>query len=224
MEFLREGPVDGYDSRICRGLISAFKEWEDCAMNKDHVLMAVTALLISIQPMMAQHQHGGGAPAGGGAAAGGGLANISPSESKFQRAIALQATETQSLQVRSWIQSTTAVRMQLEHLKGTTPSGESRDLLNQLEALKGALEGKEMARSKVLAGLSERQRSELKKDVKKLEGASRALAGAFADLNLTSADAPNRTKILKDVQRALEAITIEQHEQQRLADEMGVTV
>ncbi len=192
-------------------------------MNKKTVLLAVAALFILVQPIMAQHQHGGGAPAGGGTA-GGGLANIGPSESKFQRAIELQATGAQSLQVRSWIRGTTAARMQLDHLNELRLSGDPRDLLIELDALKEALESNGVAGTKVLAGLSVPQRSELKKNVKKLEEAKRALAGAFVDLNLNSAGAPNRAQILKGIQKARKAIMIEQQEQQKLADEMGVTV
>lgn len=189
-------------------------------MNKHHVITAVATLLISVQSLTAQHQHGGGAPAGAGASS----TNINPGTSTFQRAFALQATEAQSLQVRSWIQSTAALRMQLDHLSETAQSGESRDLLNDIEALKEVLEHKEMAGSKVLVGLSQPQRSELKKEVKRVEEANRALLGAFADLGLTSGDAPDRKRIFGSVQKALKAMTIERQEQQKLAEEMGVNL
>ncbi len=128
------------------------------------------------------------------------------------------------MQVRSWIRGTTAARMQLDHLNELRLSGDPRDLLIELDALKEALESNGVAGTKVLAGLSVPQRSELKKNVKKLEEAKRALAGAFVDLNLNSAGAPNRAQILKGIQKARKAIMIEQQEQQKLADEMGVTV
>lgn len=194
-------------------------------MNKCQVLLiAIAALFVAGRPLVAQHQHGGGATAGAGTATGGDFTNINPGNSTFQRAFTLQATEAQALQVRSWIQNTAALRMQLDHLKDTAQSGESRDLLNQVEALKETVQRRAMAGTRFLASLSEPQRSALKKDLKKLGEANRELSGAFADPNLTSTGTPNRKQIVKEVQKALKAISIEQNEQQRLADEMGVNV
>ncbi len=188
-------------------------------MKRLHVLLIAGAVLVmSPQWVLAQHQHGGGA-AGGGA-----IPSSNPTFSDFQKAIALQATEAQSAQVRSWMQSTAGLSTRLDHFSHTSESGESSVFSNELEALKEAFEVNNMARSEFLAGLSGTQRSALKKHLKKLEESSRALAGAFADATRASGESPNGKPFSKGLQRAIKAIAIEQHEQQKLVDEMGVKV
>jgi len=189
-------------------------------MNKLHVLLiAGAALLMAAQPMLAQHQHGGGAAGGGGS-----IPTGNPGASDFQKAIVLQATATQSAQVRSWMQSTAALSARLGDLCHMSETGKPRDFTNELEAIKGQLEDNNMSNNEFAAGLSASQRTALKKHVKRLGEASHALAEAFTEITRASGEAPNEKLLIKSVQRAKKAIAIEQQVQQRLADEMGVTV
>jgi hypothetical protein len=168
--------------------------------------------------MLAQHQHGGGSAGGGGF-----IPTGNPGVSDFQKAIALQATAVQSAQVRSWLLSTAALSTRLVDFSHRSETGKPSDFANELELLKRVLEDNNTAHDEFLAGLSTSQRSALKKHEKKIDEASRALAGAFTDVTRASGDSPNGKLFTKGLERAIKAIAIEQREQQRLADEMGVT-
>ena len=193
-------------------------------MNKLHVLLiAGAALVMAAQPMLAQHQHGGGSAGGVSAGGGGFIPNGNPGVSDFQKAIALQATPAQSAQFRSWMQSTAALSTRLGDFSHRSETGKPRDFTNELEVLKGQLEGNNMAHNEFAAGLSTSQRSALKKYTKRLDEASHALAEAFAEITRTSGDSANGKLFTKGLERAIKAIAIEQREQQRLADKMGVT-
>ena len=196
------------------------KENKDSAMNKLLVLLiAGAALLMAAQPMLSQHQHGGGPAVGGGS-----MPTSNPGASDFQKAIALQATAAQSAQVRSWMESTAALSARLDDLCHKSETGKPSDFRNELETIKGQLEDNNMSNNEFAAGLSASQRAALKKHVKRLGEASRALAEAFADITRASGETPNGKLLIKSVQKATKAIAIEQQVQQRLADEMGVTV
>lgn len=196
------------------------KENKDSAMNKLHALLIAGAtLVLAAQPMLAQHQHGGRASAGGGY-----TADYSVDARDFQRAIALQATESQSAQVRSWVQTTSALTRQLEDIRGSSKANKARDLSGELETLMATLVADNVDREKFLASLSGPQRSGLKRPVGRLDKANRALAKAFSDLTLSS-EQNQSTKLLgKGLREAKKATSIEQHEQERLSSEMGVMV
>ena len=65
-------------------------------MNKPYGLIAAAVLIIAAYPMLAQHQHGGG-PSG----SGGPIPGYGEAMNDFQRAIAVQASNEQSAQLRS---------------------------------------------------------------------------------------------------------------------------
>ncbi len=187
-------------------------------MNRLHVLLiSGAALVMAAQPMLAQHQHGGGAPGGGGY-----VADYSRATSDFQKAIALQATEVQSEQVHSWVQNTSALTQQLEDIRRSSKAAKARDLSGELETLMATLVADNLDREKFLGSLSGPQRSGLKKPVRKLNIANRGLAKAFSDLTLSSGQNQNSKLLVKGLQEARKAILIEQHEQEQLKHEMGV--
>ncbi len=196
------------------------RENKESAMNKLHVLLiAGAALLMAAQPMLAQHQHGGGPAVGSGS-----IPTGNPGTSDFQKAIALQATATQSAQIRSWMQSTAALSARLGDLCHKSKTGKPSDFAIELETIKGQLEENNMSNNEVAAGLSASQRAALKKHIKKLSETSHALAEASTDITRASGETPDGKLLTKSVQRATRAIAMEQQLQQRLADEMGVTM
>jgi hypothetical protein len=219
IEFLRAGPEAGSDSQIRICSIRDRRRAKG-AMNKLHpILIAGAALVLAALPMPAQHQHGGGASAGGGYAA-----DYSAGARDFQRSIALQATESQSAQVRSWVQNTSALTQQLEDIRGSSKADKARDLSGELETLMATLLADNMDRENFLASLSGPQRSGLRKPVGRLDKANRALAKAFSDLTLSSGQNESTKLLVKGLAEARKAILIEQNEQARLASEMGVRV
>ena len=124
-------------------------------MNKLYVLIAGVVMAIAAQPILAQHQHGGGAPGGGGHADGGGSGpENNRATSEFQKAIAVQATEEQSLQLCSWIQGTSALNEQLEDIRHLSNSNKPGGFSNEFENFKAALEAENLAGHNFLAYLS----------------------------------------------------------------------
>ena len=219
-EFLRAGLTAVNDSKLVFEAPWISKENKESAMNKLQVLLiAGAALVMAAQPMLAQHQHGGGSAGGGGF-----IPTGNPGVSEFQKAIALQATAAQSAQVLSWMQSTAALSARLGDLSHMSETGKPSDVTNELEAIKEQLEDNNISNNEFAADLSTPQRSALKKHIKRLGEASHALAEAFAEITRASGETPSETVLIRGVQRARKAIAIEQQVQQRLADEMGVTV
>lgn len=195
------------------------KDVKGGAVNKLNILISGAALFIATQPMLAQHQHGGGAPGGGGGYAVG----YSPVATDFQKAIALQATGTQSTQIRSWAQSTSTFTQQLEDVRNLATSGKAGSLADELETLRAALVTDNLDRQQFLASLSKPQRSGLKKPVDRLDKVNRALAKALSDL-MGSGQSQDAKRLDKGLEEAKKAVLLEKHEQQELAGEMGVTV
>ena len=187
-------------------------------MNKLDILISGAVLVITTLPTLAQHQHGGGAPGGGGNVVG-----YSPAATDFQKAIALQATGTQSVQIRSWAQSTSALTQQLEAIRNLAISGKAGSLADELETLRAALVTDNLDRQQFLASLSKPQRSGLKKPVDRLDKVNRALAKALSDL-MGSGQSQDAKQLDKGLEEAKKAVSLEKHEQRELAGEMGVTV
>ena len=188
-------------------------------MNDLKILISGAVLLLAAAPVVAQHQHGGGAPAGGGGFAVG----YSPAASDFQKAIALQATESQSTQIRSWVQNTSVLTQHLEEIRNASIAVNARDLSGEREALVAALATDKLDRQQFLASLSKPQRSGLKRIVGRLDKVDRALAKALSDLT-NSGQSQNAKLFVKELEEAKRAVSLEKHSQQELADEMGVTV
>ena len=188
-------------------------------MNKLNILISGAVLVIATLPTLAQHQHGGGSPSGGGGYAVG----YSPAASSFEKAIALQATETQSAHIRSWVRNSSALTQRLEEIRHSSTPDNARGISDELETLRAALVTDNLDRQQFLASLSKAQRSGLKKPVERLDKANRALAKALSDLT-SSGQSPDAKLLDKGLDEATRAILLEMHEQQELAGEMGVTV
>ncbi len=189
------------------------------AMNKQYALMISAVLLVAAHTMPAQHQHGGGPSGGGGATPG-----YSSAMGDFQKAIALQASKMQSAQLRSWTLKTAALDQQIENIRQKSESESSGDLLTEIEALKAALAADNLDRHEFVTSLSNAQHSGLKKPVRGLDRASNAMATALSDITKNSGQNQGKKLLVKAIERAKKAIVAEQHEQQELAREMGVTV
>lgn len=189
------------------------------AMNKPYALIASAVLLVASHTMQAQHQHGGGPSSGGGATPG-----YSSAMGDFQKAIALQASEMQSAHLRSWTTRTAALVGQVEAIRQKSESETSNDLSSDLEALKTAFTVDNLDRQEFVANLSSTQHSGLKKPRRGLDKASKDMAAALSEITTDSGQVQDMKLLVKALQRAKKAIAAEQHEQQELAREMGVTV
>ncbi len=179
--------------------------------------MAWIVLLIAAHPMPAQHQHGGGPSGGGGGAAPSAMGD-------FQKAIALQASEMQSAHLRSWTIRTAALDRQVEAIRQKSESEASSDLSTDLEALKTALTADNLDRREFVEGLSSAQHSGLKKPQRGLDRANKDMAAVLSEIMRNSGQILDKKLLIKALQRVQKAIAGEQHEQQELAREMGVTV
>lgn len=188
-------------------------------MNKLHALMASAVLLVAAHTIQAQHQHGGGPSSSGGATPG-----YSSAMGDFQKAIALQASEVQSAYLRSWTTRTAALVGQVEAICKKAESETSGDLSNDLEALKTALTADNLDRQEFVASFSSTQHSGLKKHQRGLAKANKDMATALSEITRNSGQIQDKKLLVKALQRAKKAIAAEQHEQQELAPEMGVTV
>ena len=113
---------------------------------------------------------------------------------------------------------------QLEDLRRVAKSRTSSDLPGELDTFKAALVADNLDRQEFLVSLSEAQQSVLDKPVRGLDRANDAMAKAFALISEGSGHAQNPKLLTKGLQTATKAIETEQHEQQGLAREMGVTV
>jgi hypothetical protein len=215
LEIHRAGVEIG-DSRI-----PTMGDHERCqggVVSKLGIAISGAVLFIATQSVVAQHQHGGAAPSGGG-----NLAGYSPAAADFQRAIDLQATETQSMQIRSWVLRTSALTQQLEAIRSLATSGKTGSLVGDLEMLRAALVTDNLDRQQFLATLSKPQRSGLKKSIGQLDKVDRALAKVLSNLTSSGQD-QNARSLGKGLHEASKAILLERHEQREMAGEMGVAV
>ncbi len=189
------------------------------AMNKPYALIAGAVLIIAAYPMLAQHQHGGGPSGSGGPVPGyGGAMN------DFQRAIAVQASNEQSAQLRSWTQRTATMNRELEDIRQGSESRRSGDVSDEIDMFKTALVTDNLDRHEFLVSLSGAQHSGLRKPVRGLDRINNAMAKALSAITESSGQTQNTKLLFKGLERAKKAIEAEQYEQQKFVREMGVTV
>ncbi len=189
------------------------------AMNKPYALIAAAVLIIAAYPMLAQHQHGGGPSGSGGPIPGyGGAMN------DFQRAIAVQASNEQSAQLRSWTQRTATMNRELEDIRQGSESRRSGDVSDEIDMFKTALVTDNLDRHEFLVSLSGAQHSRLRKPVRGLDRINNAMAKALSAITESSGQTQNTKLLFKGLERAKKAIEDEQYEQQKFVREMGVTV
>ncbi len=142
----------------------------------------------------------------------------------FHGAITVEASEAQSAELRYWTQRTAALNRQLVDIRHVSKLRRSGDLSGELDIFQAALVADNLDRQKFLGGLSGAQHSVLKKPVRGLDRTNNAMAKAFSEIMQGSGQAQNTKLLIKGLQKATKAISTEQHEQQQLAREMGVTV
>lgn len=142
----------------------------------------------------------------------------------FHGAIAVEASQAQSAELRSWAQRTAALNRQLVDIRHVSKSRRSGDLSGELDMFQAALVADNLDRQEFLVSLSGAQQSVLKKPVQGLDRTNNAMAKAFSEIMQGSGQAQNTKLLIKGLQKARKAIATEQHEQQQLAREMGVTV
>ena len=189
------------------------------AMNKPYALIAAAVLIIAAYPMLAQHQHGGGPPGSGGPIpAYGGAMN------DFQRAIAVQASNEQSAQLRSWTQRTANMNRELKDISERSELRGPEDLSNEIDMFKTALVTDNLDRHAFLASLSGAQHSGLRNAVHGLDKINTAMAKAISAITESSGQTQDTKPLFKGLEKAKKAIEAEQHEQQKFLREMGVTV
>ena len=186
------------------------------AMNGLAITIAGVVLLIGAQPLHAQRSSNWGASNS--------VSRNRPTTGDFRRTLAAEASETQLAKLRSWTQRTAALNRQLEDLRRVAKSRTSSDLQGELDTFKAALVADNLDRQEFLVSLSEAQQSVLDKPVRGLDRANDAMAKAFALISEGSGHAQNPKLLTKGLQTATKAIETEQHEQQGLAREMGLTV
>lgn len=189
------------------------------AMNKPYALIAGAVLIIAAYPMLAQHQHGGGPSGSGGPVPGyGGAMN------DLQRAIAVQASNEQSAQLRSWTQRTATMNRELEDIRQGSESRRSGDVSDEIDMFKTALVTDNLDRHEFLESLSGAQHSGLRKPVRGLDRINNAMAKALFAITESSGQTQNTKLLFKGLERAKKVIEAEQYEQQKFVREMGVTV
>lgn len=186
------------------------------AVNGLTITIAGIALLIGERPLHAQR--------GSRWSASDSASRNSQTTGDFQKALAVEASETQLAKLRSWTQRTAALNRQLEDLRHVAKSRTSSDLPSELDTFKVALVADNLDRQEFLVSLSAGQQSVLDKPVRGLDRANDAMAKAFALISEGSGEAQNPKLLTKGLQTATKAIATEQHEQQGLAREMGVKV
>ncbi len=195
------------------------KESRTVVIKKPYVVIAAAVLFVAAYPVLAQHQHGGG-PSG----VGGAVPDYSSAMGEFQRAIAAQATAEQAAQWRTWTQKTATLNQELEDIRHMSESRKSDALSDDIDTFKAALVTDNLVRQEFLDSLSRTQRSELRKQVRRLNRANNSMAEAFSDITKSFGRSQNTKLLTKGLQRTKKALAIERDEQQRLAREMGVTV
>lgn len=191
------------------------------AMNEPYALIAGAVLIIAAYPMLAPHQHGGGPSGSGGPIPGyGGAMN------DFQRAIAIQASNEQSAQLRSWTQRTATMNRELKDIRQGSESRRSGDgdVSDETDMFKTALVTDNLDRHEFLGSLSGAQHSGLRKPVRGLDRIDNAMAKALSAITEISRQTQNTKLLFKGLERAKKAIEAEQYEQQKFVREMGVTV
>lgn len=208
--------MTGNSVSATRGMSKGSKK---SVMNKPYALIASAVLLAVAHTMPAQHQHGG-APSGGGGATPG----YSSAMGDFQKAIMLQASEMQSAHLRSWTIRTAALDRQVEAVRQRLESKTPDDLSTEIEALKPALTTDNLDRQEFVTSLSSAQHSGLKKPERELDRVNKDMATALSEITRNSGQIQDKKLLVKGLQRAKKAIAAEQHKQQELAREMGVTV
>lgn len=189
-------------------------------MNKLYIFIIGLVLLVATQPLLAQHSGHNMGGMGSGSSV-----NTDRAMKDMQRMMAVQASEEQSTQLQSWIQSTAAMGKQLEDLRQALASNPPGESSSARDALKAALNANKAFHEEFVKNLSAPQRSELKKPVQKLDKANTSLVTALAELSSGVSGNKSDTKqlgnTLRKTKKAVEAL---QREQQRLASEMGVKV
>lgn len=188
-------------------------------MKKLYIFMVGMALVISTQPLLAQHSGHGMGGMGTGSSG-----HIDTTMSDMQKMMAVQATEEQSVHLRSWLQSTATLSKQLDELRGLAASNGSGEFSNALNAFKTALEANVAVHDEFVNNLSGPQRSGLKKPVQKLDKAKVTLVKTSAELSGTAGHAKNAKQLADVLQKTKKAIDELQREQQRLVSEMGAKV
>ena len=198
-------------------------------MNKSYLLIVGLILLIAARPILAQHQHGGGMPSGGMPSAGmpsggGAVPGYGGGMGDFEKAIAIQATERQAIQLRSWAERTAALDRQIENIRRISESQSLSGLSNEIEQLEAVLAADNMDRQDFLVSLSKAQHSGLQKPVRELTKTDRAMAKAFSEIKQGSGQTQDTKLLTKGLQRPKKTIAIERDQQERIAHEMGASV
>lgn len=185
-------------------------------MKKIYILMVGIALSVASQSLLAQHS----GHSMGGMGTGSSGANDSAMRD-MQRSMAVQATEEQSMHLRSWIQSTLALSKQVDQLRGLVAGKNTSELSSALSALKTGLGESAASHDEFLKSLSAPQRSGLKKPVRKLEKINGALVASSAALLGTAGQSQNVKQLAATLQKTKKSIEELQQQQQQLANEMG---
>ena len=188
-------------------------------MKRLYILIAGMTLLLASQPLLSQHS--GHSMGGMGS---GSSARLDTTMNDMQKMMAVQATEEQSAQLRSWIQSTAVLSEQVEDLLRLATSNASGEFSNPLDALKAALDANAVVHDEFVKNLSDPQRSELKKPVQKLNKANATLVRVSAEISRPSGHAKNAKHLGDTLLKTKKAIDDLQREQKRLVSEMGAKV
>ena len=189
-------------------------------MNKLYIFIMGLVLLNAAQPLLAQHSGHNMGGMGSGSSV-----DNDRAMKDMQRMMAMQASEEQATQLRSWAQSTDALGKQLGNLQQAATLNPPRESSSALEAFKVALTANRAIHEEFVKNLSAPQRSELKNPVQKLDKTYTSLIRVVAELSASATDTKSDTKKLGNtLQKTKKAVEAIQREQQRLASEMGVKV
>ena len=189
-------------------------------MNKLYTLIMGLVLLVATQSLLAQHSGHNMGGMGSGSSV-----DNDRAMKDMQRMMAMQASDEQATQLRSWIQSTASLGKQLQDLRQAVTSNAPGESSSALEALKAALNANKTIHEEFVKNLSAPQRSELKNPVQKLDKTYTSLIRVVEELSSNVSGTKSETKKLGNtLQKTKKAVEALQREQQRLASEMGVKV
>ena len=183
-------------------------------MRKLTTYLAPILLLFASQIVVAQHSGHG---MGGGMGAGGNSHDNSAMKD-MQRMIAVQASDEQKVQFRSWTQSTEALKQEMQDLERANGS---EDYANKIAVLKAKVDESKNGKEQFERSLSSTQHAGLKKHIQHVNKANDQLIKAVSDA-LHEFDRSQGTKKALKLGKAVQAANKLFAEQKKLGTEMSI--